>query len=64
METTYELKLAVTYHCHPDDAGQLRRALLADAGNGTIGTILRNELGADDVHVLDRKVFEHSSEEE
>jgi len=57
METTFELKLAVTFHCHETDSGKVRRALLAGAEDGALATVLRNELGADDLRVTGLKVL-------
>jgi len=64
METTYELKLTATFHCKDTDGGKVRRALLAAEEDGALATVLRNELGADDLHVTGLKVFEHTPKEE
>jgi hypothetical protein len=64
MKSTYELKLAVTFHCDEEDVGKVRRALQAHCDAGTLATVLREELGADDVQVDWLKVFEHGDVED
>ena len=63
MGTTYELKLAVTFHCDEEDAGKVRKVLREHCDAGTLAAVLREELGADDVQVDWLKVFEHGDVE-